>query len=71
MGGSFGQKAGLGREDVAVIAACSKLLGRPVKWIEDRVENLTVGGQARDERTRRSPPRSTTPAGCSDCGRGS
>ena len=26
------------------------LLGRPVKWIEDRSENLTVAGQAREER---------------------
>jgi carbon-monoxide dehydrogenase large subunit len=25
------------------------LLGRPVKWIEDRVENLTAGGHARSE----------------------
>src|SRR5579864_2257672 len=25
------------------------LLGRPVKWIEDRSENLTAGGQAREE----------------------
>jgi carbon-monoxide dehydrogenase large subunit len=49
IGGSFGQKAGPMREDVAVCVA-SKLLGRPVKWIEDRSENLTIGGQARDER---------------------
>jgi carbon-monoxide dehydrogenase large subunit len=49
IGGSFGQKAGVGREDVAVCAA-ARLVGRPVKWIEDRAENLTVAGQARDER---------------------
>jgi carbon-monoxide dehydrogenase large subunit len=49
IGGAFGQKAGIGREDVAVCAA-ARLLGRPVKWIEDRAENLTVGGQAREER---------------------
>ncbi len=49
IGGSFGQKSGLSREDVAV-AGAALLLGRPVKWIEDRVENLTVGGQAREER---------------------
>jgi carbon-monoxide dehydrogenase large subunit len=49
IGGAFGQKAGVGREDVAVCAT-SRLLGRPVKWIEDRAENLTVGGQAREER---------------------
>ena len=27
----------------------SKALGRPVKWIEDRNENLTISGQAREE----------------------
>ena len=49
IGGSFGQKGGTGREDVVVCAA-SRLLGRPVKYIEDRRENLTVAGQAREER---------------------
>ena len=49
IGGSFGQKFGLTNEDVAVCAA-SVLVGRPVKWIEDRSENLMVGGQAREER---------------------
>ena len=36
------------REDFAVVAA-SRLLGRPVKWIEDRNENLLAGGHAREE----------------------
>ena len=49
MGGSFGQKAYISREDVAVCAA-GTLLGQPVKWIEDRVENLQAAGQAREER---------------------
>jgi len=49
IGGSFGQKFGLTNEDVAICAA-SVVLGRPVKWIEDRSENLMVGGQAREER---------------------
>jgi aerobic carbon-monoxide dehydrogenase large subunit len=49
IGGSFGQKFGLTNEDVAV-AGASVLVGRPVKWIEDRSENLMVGGQAREER---------------------
>jgi carbon-monoxide dehydrogenase large subunit len=49
IGGSFGQKFGLTNEDIAVTAA-SVVLGRPVKWIEDRSENLMVGGQAREER---------------------
>jgi carbon-monoxide dehydrogenase large subunit len=49
IGGSFGQKAWVRHEDVAV-AAAAVLLGRPVQWIEDRTENLLVGGHARDER---------------------
>jgi carbon-monoxide dehydrogenase large subunit len=48
IGGSFGQKAYVAREEVA-IAAASMALGRPVKWIEDRAENLMTAGQARDE----------------------
>ncbi|MCU1395016.1 MAG: Carbon-monoxide dehydrogenase (acceptor) [Ilumatobacteraceae bacterium] len=49
IGGSFGQKGGIGREDIAVCAA-ARWLGRAVKWIEDRAENLMVAGQAREER---------------------
>ena len=48
VGGAFGQKGQTGREDLAVCAA-SMLMGRPVKWIEDRSENLMAGGQAREE----------------------
>jgi carbon-monoxide dehydrogenase large subunit len=48
VGGAFGGKWSIYREDVA-IAAASKLLVRPVKWIEDRVENLTAMGSAREE----------------------
>ena len=48
IGGAFGQKGYLLREHVAV-AAAARELGRPVKWIEDRYENLVFGGQARDE----------------------
>ncbi|HEY2304164.1 MAG TPA: xanthine dehydrogenase family protein molybdopterin-binding subunit [Acidimicrobiales bacterium] len=48
VGGSFGLKIGAYREDV-VCAAASKQLGRPVKWIEDRSENLAASGQAREE----------------------
>jgi carbon-monoxide dehydrogenase large subunit len=48
IGGAFGQKAGLCREDLVVCAA-AKLIGRPVKWVEDRVENLAAAGQAREE----------------------
>ena len=49
VGGGFGLKNGVAREDVAVVAA-SIDLGRPVKWIEDRLEHLAAGGQAREER---------------------
>jgi aerobic carbon-monoxide dehydrogenase large subunit len=48
IGGSFGLKIGASREELAVGAA-SRHLGRPVKWVEDRGENLTVSGQAREE----------------------
>jgi aerobic carbon-monoxide dehydrogenase large subunit len=48
IGGSFGLKIGASREELAV-AAASRALGRPVKWIEDRSENLTTSGQAREE----------------------
>jgi carbon-monoxide dehydrogenase large subunit len=49
VGGSFGQKAYVSREDVAVCAA-GTMVGRPVKWVEDRIENLQAAGQAREER---------------------
>lgn len=48
VGGSFGLKIGASREELAVMAA-ARAIGRPVKWIEDRGENLTVSGQAREE----------------------
>jgi len=48
IGGAFGQKAGLFREDVAVCAA-AKQLGRPLKWVDDRVENMTSSTHAREE----------------------
>jgi carbon-monoxide dehydrogenase large subunit len=48
IGGSFGLKLGAAREDIAV-AAASRALGRPVKWIEDRGEHLVASGHAREE----------------------
>jgi len=49
VGGAFGgQKSQAQREDIA-LAAAARLLGRPVKWIEDRNENLMAGGQARED----------------------
>ena len=48
IGGSFGLKFSMYREDVALCAA-AKHLGVSLKWVEDRNENLTAGGAARDE----------------------
>lgn len=48
VGGSFGLKSRPWREEVAVIAA-GLLLGRPIKWIEDRYENLIGANQAREQ----------------------
>jgi carbon-monoxide dehydrogenase large subunit len=47
VGGGFGLKAQPWREEVGAIAA-SLLLGRPVKWIEDRMEALTSSNAARE-----------------------
>ncbi len=49
VGGSFGQKAFPTREEQATVVAAVILGGRPVKWIEDRAENLISGGHAREE----------------------
>lgn len=48
VGGGFGAKFILYPEEVA-IAAASRLLGRPVKWIEDRREHLMGAIQERDQ----------------------
>ncbi len=48
IGGGFGAKGSVAREDIAVCAV-AMALGRSVTWIEDRVENLLDGGQAREE----------------------
>ncbi|RJL27216.1 molybdopterin-dependent oxidoreductase [Bailinhaonella thermotolerans] len=48
VGGSFGQKFWTGRDELAV-AVAARLLGRPVKWIEDRRENLTTAGHGRSD----------------------
>ena len=47
-GRSAARRARHQREDIA-LAAAARLLGRPVKWIEDRNENLMAAGQAREE----------------------
>jgi len=48
VGGAFGLKVQPWREECAVVAA-ALLLGRPIKWIEDRLENLTAANQAREQ----------------------
>jgi carbon-monoxide dehydrogenase large subunit len=48
VGGGFGQKMFMLADEVAVVLA-SQRLGRPVKWIEDRRENLMVGQHARED----------------------
>lgn len=47
VGGAFGLKASVYPEDI-VIPAISRLLGRPVKWVEDRYENLAASSHAKE-----------------------
>jgi carbon-monoxide dehydrogenase large subunit len=46
VGGSFGQKFWAGREELTV-AIAARRLGRPLKWIETRHENLTASSHGR------------------------
>jgi carbon-monoxide dehydrogenase large subunit len=48
VGGSFGQKIALYREELTV-AALARHLKRPVRWREDRLENLTAAANARED----------------------
>ena len=49
VGGGFGLKCVVGREEVAVAAAALRLR-RPVRWIEDRQENLTASFHGHEQR---------------------
>ncbi len=49
VGGAFGQKMFVGREESVVVLA-TRASGRPVKWIEDRRENLVAASSSRAER---------------------
>src|SRR5207237_1907248 len=48
VGGSFGLKMHPSREEIAVVLA-TRRLGRPVKWIQDRRENLMADHHARED----------------------
>jgi carbon-monoxide dehydrogenase large subunit len=48
VGGGFGQKMYPTREEAIVVLA-ARAVGRPVKWIEDRRENLIAANQARHD----------------------
>jgi carbon-monoxide dehydrogenase large subunit len=47
-GGGFGQKIYAQREELTIVVAAQRLAS-PLKWVEDRSENLTAGGQSRHE----------------------
>ena len=49
VGGGFGQKCVVGREEVMVPIA-AQMVGRPVKWVEDRQENLTASFHGHEQR---------------------
>ena len=49
VGGGFGLKCVVGREEVAVAAAALRLR-RPVRWAEDRQENLTAAFHGHEQR---------------------
>ena len=48
VGGSFGAKNSPYPEELAISAA-ARLTGRPLKWVETRIEHLTVARQGRDQ----------------------
>jgi carbon-monoxide dehydrogenase large subunit len=47
-GGGFGQKIMVQRDEMCLMLAAPKV-GAPVKWVEDRRENLVAAGQSRHE----------------------
>ena len=47
-GGGFGQKIMVQRDEQCLMLAARKV-DAPVKWVEDRSENLTAAGQSRHE----------------------
>ena len=63
VGGGFGQKMFVGREEAAIVLA-TRALGVPVKWVEDRRENL-LAVLARPQRERGCCGSPSTPRGSS------
>jgi len=51
VGGGFGGKTTVYPDEIAVAAAAMRL-GRPVKWVQDRYDDLLTTSQARDHRYR-------------------
>lgn len=49
VGGGFGQKSFVNREEL-VVGLASRVLAMPIKWIEDRRENLIAASHARWDR---------------------
>jgi carbon-monoxide dehydrogenase large subunit len=47
-GGAFGQKVMVQRDEMCVMLAARKV-GAPLKWVEDRRENLLAAGKSRQE----------------------
>ena len=48
VGGGFGAKVSIYQEELAV-AALARITGRPVKWVSDRLEDLTTTSQSFDD----------------------
>jgi carbon-monoxide dehydrogenase large subunit len=48
VGGGFGQKIPASPEEIAV-ALAARTVARPVRWVEDRAENLLAGPQGKDQ----------------------
>ena len=48
VGGGFGMKTHIASEE-ALVVHCAEKLGRPVRWIADRTEDLLAAAQARDQ----------------------
>src|SRR5262249_11646084 len=47
-GGGFGQKVMVQRDEMCIMLAAPKV-GAPLKWVEERRENLLAGGKSRQE----------------------